>query len=94
MELAKQTLQVTQQCLDLLDRGEFEEYTRLETERRALMDKLLQAKIDDLQLLNQVHQASQALQNELEKIVFVPNPAAAAEGYGQLPSGSGYSAEA
>lgn len=93
-QLIEQTLQITRECLDLVSRGEFDQYVLLETERRALMDKLLHAKLKDLPGLQQVQSASQALQAELEKIVLSPRAATPVDPYNPEQSGSGYSSQA
>ena len=93
-DLAKRTLQVTRECLDLVSRGEFEQFVLLETERRSLMDQLLQSKSKDTEALQEVNEVSQALQSELEGIVLAPRQAAQPSGYEQGEGGSSYSAEA
>ena len=93
-QLIEQTLQITRECLDLVSRGEFDQYVLMETERRSLMDKLLQAKLQDLPGLQQVQEASLALQAELEKIVLAPRTTSPVDPYNPEQSGSGYSAQA
>jgi len=87
-------LQLTQECLQLVHQGDFDQFVVLESERRSAMQFCLDnPNPEKLPLMNELQKASQALERELLEAMgamplTVDNP------YNSDDSGSGYSIQA
>ena len=93
-ELFHKALQLTQECLQLVHQEDFDQFVVLETERRSAMQACLkQPSKANLELMNKLQKACQALEQEL-KGVLGDRPSVPDNPYDTDGAGSGYSATA